>query len=107
MSINVEAVIVVGYKYDEIKPVYDKWKSTVDAGDCHFYEWKDDNDLTPVFPFYDASYEDCLFGTKVNHSGDYSYSVLNLHHGIIQDTIKDMTDKFGIAPAVYLSPNIG
>ena len=106
MSINVEAVIVVGYKYDEIKPVYDKWKSTVDAGDCHFYEWKDDNDLTPVFPYYDAPYEDCLFGVIIHGSEDHLYSLFSLDSNKLQEVTKDLSDKFGIVPTVYLSPDV-
>ena len=68
MGIYTQAVIVVGYTYDEIYTAYEKCKETVDAGDCHFYEWKEDNDLTTVFPYYDAPYDDCLFGTIVHDS---------------------------------------
>lgn len=104
MSVDLRAEIVVGYTYDEIYTIYERWKETVDAGDCHFYEWKEDSDLTTVFPYYDAPYEDCLFGTIIHESGDRSYSLFSLDSTKLQEVTKDLTDKFGEAPSVYLSP---
>jgi len=78
MGVDTRAVIVVGYTYDEIKEVYNKWEKSVDAGDCNFYEWKEDNDLLTVSPHYDAPYYDCLFGIVIDSSRDYSYSKVNI-----------------------------
>lgn len=100
------AAIVVGYTYVEIYTIYERWKETVDAGGCHFYEWKEDNDLTTVFPYYDAPYEDCLFGTIIHDSEDRSYSLFSLDSAKLQKVTKDLTDKFGITPVVYLSPDV-
>ena len=95
-----------GYTYDEIYTTYERWKETVDAGDCCFYEWKEGNNLTTVFPYYDAQYEDCLFGVIITGSEDHSYSLFSLDSNKLQKVTKDLTDKFGITPAVYLSPDV-
>lgn len=106
MGIDTRAVIVVGYTYDEIKEVYNKWEESTDAGDCHFYEWKEDNDLLIVSPHYDAPYEDCLFGVEIANSGRYSYIPLYIDDVQVQSITNDLTNRFGVVPIVYLSPDV-
>ena len=107
MGIDVRAVIVVGYTYDEIYTSYEKWKETVDAGDCHFYEWVEDNDLICyVSPYFDAPYEDCLFGTVIFTTGDCQFGELNVGQLDIIDVEQELMDKFGKAPSVFLSPYV-
>lgn len=106
MGVDTRAVIVVGYTYDEIHEVYAKWEESTDAGDCHFYEWCEDNDLAIFSPYYDASYGYCLFGVEIDNSGRYLYSPLYIDDVQVQSITKDLTDKFGVVPIVYLSPNV-
>ena len=106
MGMSVSAKIVVGYTYDEIYAAYEKWEETVDAGDCHFYEWKEDNDLTTVFPYYDAPYTDCLFGAIITASEDYSYKTFNLNEAEIEGVTQTLTEQFGIEPKLYLTPYV-
>lgn len=106
MGIDTRAVIVVGYTYDKIKEVYDKWEESTDAGDCHFYEWCGDNELEMISPCYDANSEKCLFGTVIDSSRDYSYSKVNIDDVKVRTVFKDLTDKFGIIPSFYLSPYV-
>lgn len=62
--------------------------------------------MTTVSPYYDAPYDDCLFGTIIHDSKYFSYSLFSLDSTKLQKVTKDLTDKFGITPAVYLSPDI-
>lgn len=106
MGIDTRAVIVVGYTYDEIKEVYDKWKASVDAGDYHFYKWCEDNKLEIISSYYDAVYSDCLFGTVIFATGNYQFGKLNVGQLDIIDAEQELMGKFGKAPSVFLSPHV-
>lgn len=106
MGVDTRAVIVVGYTYDEIKEVYDKWKASVDAGDCHFYEWCGDNELEIIRPCYYAVYSDYLFGTIIFTTGNYQFGKLNVGQLDIIDAEQELMGKFGKAPSVFLSPHV-
>ena len=106
MGIDTRAVIVVGYTYDEIHEVYDKWEESTDAGDCHFYEWCEDNDLEMISPYYDADSEKCLFGTVIFATGNYQFGKLNVGQLDIIDAEQELMGKFGKAPSVFLSPYV-
>ena len=106
MGVGTRAVIVVGYTYDEIKEVYDKWKASGYAGDCNFYEWCEDNELESISPYYDAGSEDCLFGTVIFTTGRWRFGILNVGQLDIIDAEQELTDKFGEAPSVFLSPYV-
>jgi len=86
--------------------VYNKRDASVEEIICDFYDWKEDNNLLTFFPYYDAPYEDCLFVVEIDNSGCYSYSTLYIDNVQVQSITKDLTDKFGITPAVYLSLNV-
>lgn len=106
MGIDTRAVIVVGYTYDEIHEVYTKWEESTDAGDCHFYEWCEDNELEMISPYYDASNDYCLFGEEIFTTGNYLYKVMDINELVTKDIINDLADKFGKIPSVYLSPHV-
>jgi len=106
MSVNTRAVIVVGYKYDEIHELYTKWGESTDAGNCHFYEWCEDNKLEIISPYYDASYNDCLFGIMLFSTDDSQFGYLNVDQLPIIDVEQELIDKFGEAPSVFLSPHV-
>lgn len=106
MGIDTRAVIVVGYTYDKIKEVYDKWEESTDAGGCHFYKWCEDNELETISPYYEASYDYCLFGTVIFTTGDYQFGELNVGQLDIIDAEQELMDKFGEAPSVFLSPHV-
>lgn len=106
MSISTSAKIVVGYTYDEIYTTYERWKETVDAWDCHFYEWTEDNDLTTVFPYYDAPYECCLFGVSIQSTRDYDHATLNIDDQEIEDISQKYFSKFEKYPKTFLSTSV-
>ena len=106
MGIDTRAVIVVGYTYDEIYSLYEQYEN-LPENPVDFYDWKEYVDLRTFFPYYDAPDQDCLFGIDIDSSGDYSYSLLNIDNAKVQEVTKDLIDKFGITPAVYLSPDVG
>lgn len=101
MGIDTQAVIVVGYTYDEIYSVFNEIEDDID-----FTEWCEDNELESISPYYDASREDCLFGTVIFTTGDYQFGELNVGQLDIIDAEQELIDKFGEAPSVYLSPYV-
>ena len=101
MGIDTQAVIVVGYTFDEIYKVYQKCEYDID-----FNDWCEDNELKRVSPYYDASSEDCLFGTVIFTTGDYRFGILNVGQLDIIDATQELMDKFGEAPSVFLSPYV-
>lgn len=101
MGIDTQAVIVVGYTYDEIYSVFNEIEDDID-----FTEWCEDNELESISPYYDASREDCLFGTVIFTTGDYSYETLDINELVTKDIIEELADKFGKVPNVYLSPYV-
>lgn len=106
MGVDTRAVIVVGYTYDEIHEVYDKWEESTDAGDCHFYEWCEDNELEMISPYYDANSEKCLFGVSIQSTRDYDYATLNIDDQEIEDISQKYFSKFGKYPKTFLSPYV-
>lgn len=108
MGIYTSAKIVVGYTFEEATEIYDKYLDGLTPDDyiSDFSDWKEDNDLESISPYYDADYNECLFGIKVFSSGDYSYGLLSIDENKIKDITQEMTDQFGIEPKVYLSTYI-
>ena len=109
MGISTSAKIVVGYTYDEAQEIYDKYlenyRDKINEP-LDFYDWKEDDDLDIVSPYYDADYDKCLFGTTVLSSMDYSYVIFNIDEKKIKDITKEMTELYGIEPKVYLTPYV-
>jgi len=105
MGIDTQAVIVVGYTYDEIYSVFNEIEYEIEY-DIDFTEWCEDNELESISPYYDASREDCLFGTVIFTTGDYSYETLDINELVTKDIIEELADKFGKVPNVYLSPYV-
>lgn len=101
MGIDTRAVIVVGYTYDEIYSVFNEFEDDID-----FHDWYNDNDLESISPYYDASYDDCLFGKGIISTGDYSYETLDINELVTKDIIEELADKFGKIPSVFLSPYV-
>lgn len=106
MGVDARAVIVVGYTYDEICEVFYKWEESTEVGYGHFYEWCEDNNLEIFSPYYDASYNDCLFGIMLFSTGDSQFGILNVGQLDIIDAEQELIDKFGEAPSVFLSPHV-
>lgn len=108
MGIYTSAKIVVGYTFEEATEIYDKYLDGLTPDDyiSDFSDWKEDNDLDSVSPYYDANYDSCLFGTTVLSSRDYSYELLNIDEKEIKDITQKMTEQYGIEPKVYLSTYI-
>jgi hypothetical protein len=101
MGVDTRAVIVVGYTYDEIYSVFNEIEDDID-----FTDWCEDNELESISPYYDASREDCLFGTVIFTTGDYQFGELNVSQLDIIDAEQELTDKFTEAPSVFLSPYV-
>ena len=108
MGIYTSAKIVVGYTCEEAQEIYDKYLDGLTPDDCvsDFSDWKENNDLDSISPYYDADYDNCLFGTTILSSGDYSYGLLDIDEQKIKDITKEMTEQFGIEPKVYLTPYV-
>ena len=64
MSISTEAVIVVGYTYEQIE-------SSLKGGTEEFIE---DEGLRLFSPYYDAPWKESIFGVEVVNSGEGSFT---------------------------------
>ena len=118
MSSEYEAVIVVGYTYNNLADIYAKLVDTSDDEDNigDFEDWFFDEviEASPsdiggkwmqiVRPFYDAKWSESLFGIVVEETGSYSYtSLLALEDFSMY--INKMSEMFSVSPKVYLSVN--
>jgi len=101
MGIDTQAVIVVGYTYDEIYSVFNEIEDDID-----FTGWCEDNELESISPYYDASRDDCLFGIRIYSTGCYSFKALDINELDITGTQQELATKFSIVPTVYLSPYV-
>lgn len=69
MGIEYSARIVVGLPKDELDDYFE--------GIEDVYQHVEDSGLYVVSPYYDADYDDCLFGVLVQSCYDYSYSEID------------------------------
>lgn len=69
MGIEYSARIVVGLPKDELDDYFEGIEDV-----CQHVE---DSGLYVVSPYYDADYDDCLFGVLVQSCYDYSYSEID------------------------------
>lgn len=69
MGIEYSARIVVGLPKDELDDYFE--------GVEDVYQSIEDSGLYVVSPYYDADYDDCLFGVLVQSCYDYSYSEID------------------------------
>lgn len=69
MGIEYSARIVVGLPKDELDDYFE--------GVEDIYQHVEDSGLYVASPYYDADYDDCLFGVLVQGCYDYSYSEID------------------------------
>ena len=70
MSVEYCGVICVGYEYqDFIEIIGGETGSDI-------YDFCETNGIQWFSPYFDARYEDCIFGYEVLNSGGYSYEVI-------------------------------
>lgn len=70
MGVEYRGVICVGYDYDEITEIID------DRYDGDIYDFCEEVGISVFSPYFDAEYQDCIFGYKVFSSDDYCYEVI-------------------------------
>lgn len=108
MGINTNAVIVVGYTYEEAMELYNKWRDVQNNGYDKFHDWYEDMVIDVVPSYYDAPIEDCLYGTIIKsvESGYSQMASIEGYKNEVENTVKDLFTKFGKTPKLYLSTYI-
>ena len=97
MGIEYSARIVVGLPKDELDDYFE--------GVENVYQHVEDSGLYVVSPYYDADYDDCLFGVLVQRCYDYSYSEIDetMWSESIASAHKKFTEVTGKVGKLYLS----
>ena len=97
MGIEYSARIVVGLPKDELDDYFE--------GVENIYQHVEDSGLYIVSPYYDADYDDCLFGVLVERCYDYSYSEID-ENSLAANVVaahKMFTEVTGKVGKLYLS----
>lgn len=105
MGMDVSAVVVVGYTYEEIYQVYENLSES-DEDFPDFDEWKDELNLSAISPYYDAMDKHCVIGRVVQRTSDYDYAEFNFDTNKIAEMTQELTEKLGIVPKIYLLPYV-
>lgn len=103
MGIDIGSALVVGLPY---KDIYEVYESSVDTTEVPFYNWLEEKDISRFSPYYDADYQDCVFGFKVAGT-DYTYDEVDEDY---DDTISMLRSKFhkitGKVAEMYITTNV-
>jgi hypothetical protein len=102
MGVEYRGQLVVGYDIDELETIASK------AGipDIEEYCSRDKAEvlgMAKFAPYYDADYDDCIYGRSVARSDDYSAARVSIETlegvGLMMD---EMLEEFGIRPDIYI-----
>lgn len=107
MGISASAVIIVGYTYDELYPLYEKYlaDNTGNEDVMDWVDWVEDNDFNQVSPYYDSQKEDMLYGHILDNTPDHCPCKIKINCN--SETIcKQYSIETGIEANLYLSPDI-
>jgi len=104
MGIDIGSALVVGLPYED---VYEAHTTSGDScAEYSFDDWLDDKHISRFSPYYDANYQDCVFGFKVAGT-DYTYDELEDNYA---DTIDRLRSKFykltGKVAKVYVTADV-
>lgn len=97
MGIEYRGVVCVGYNHDQVENLMEE--VDYEEGVYEFYE---SHNLESFSPYYDADYEDCIYGLAVAKSGDYQYSEVSGMDARIVQVQDKLLKQFGIQPKAYL-----
>ena len=104
MGIDIGSALVVGLPYEGIFEAYTT--SGYSSAEYPFYNWLEDKDISRFSPYYDADYQDCVFGFKVAGT-DYTYDELEHDY---TDSIDRLRSKFynltGKVAKLYVTANV-
>lgn len=93
MGIEYSARILVGLPYEDVQEIIDSVEDPYESG------------LEVIHPFFDADYQDCLFGVLVKSCGDFSYSQIDEFTWTekVHKAHEEFTKKTGKKGILYLS----
>lgn len=98
MGVSYSARIIVGLPKEELDDYFE-------GNEDNIYQHVEDSGLYVVRPYYDADYDDCLFGVLVRISCDYSYSEIDESEWSVNvaSAHKKFTEVTGKVGKLYLS----
>ena len=103
MGIDIGSALVVGLPYEDICEVY---KSSVDSTEVPFYNWTEEKDISRFSPYYDADYQDCVFGFKVAGT-HYTYDEVGEDYVNSVNTYSNIFYKLtGLKPKLYVTADV-
>ena len=107
MGIYTSAAIIVGYTYDELYPLYEKYlaDNTDNEDVMEWVDWVEDNNFNQVSPYYDSRKEDRIYGHILDSTSDYSPAKIKINCNR-DDICEHYSKEIGIEANLYLSPNI-
>lgn len=93
MGVEYSARIIVGLPHEELEEFLEGVDDPYDLG------------LYVCSPYYDAEYEECLFGVIVQRCEDFSYSRIDEKSWVekVAEAHKKFTEKTGKEGTLYLS----
>ena len=104
MGVEYRGLICVGYDYDQVEALYEECLD--DSGDLKYenlYEFCEGEGLESFSPYYDADREDCIYGSSIVASNDYSYKELDMElDSSIAHELRDLYERFTMTPKAYL-----
>lgn len=104
MGISYQGVLCVGYTYKEIEELYEKCLE--DNGDYTYDDTQalvEDLELDIYSPYYDADWEDCIYGEAVVRSNDYSCAEVSKESLSHIEQISERLEKVThLKPKIYI-----
>lgn len=92
MGIEYRGVICVGYDYDEAMEILNNANYEGDL-----YDFCEELGITSYSPYFDAPYEDCIFGEEVESSGDYCFTNISNVDQKIEEAIEKLNKKLQVS----------
>lgn len=97
MGVEYRGVVCVGYNHDQMENLMEEVE--YQDGLMEFYE---SHNLNSFSPYYDADYEDCIYGLVVAKTDDYQYVEVSGLDAKIVEIQEKLLKQFGIQPKAYL-----
>lgn len=103
MGIEYRGVVVLGYTYREVRDEKERLQNLeiIDQG-ISVTEFAEEHGLDRFAPYYDAGCGDCIFGTEVCGTYDYSVSLIDLND--IAETVLSETPE--LVSSIRAEPNL-
>lgn len=92
--------LAIGYTVDEFNTIVEK--AGVDEG-MSYYDKAEAVGLRKFSPYYDADYDDCIYGRSIAGGDTYSATTVDIEQlDNVRKMAAEMVEEFGIKPDIYI-----